>query len=206
MKEITCNCEHVFKSEIPDEIDLSKEPGIITQITDGTFMNVTCPSCHTVLKPEFPVRLFNRKKNWDIQFVPELARREFLKGLKSGKPEESSRFVIGYLELMEKIKCLSDGLDDRVIEYLKYHIFSKVLEKTQSDETEIILYYNETKENELIFHIRGLKQDEVALFKISCASYEKALSEIKKHMAEEPFSEFLVPPYVSLNKLYTWSD
>lgn len=206
MKEITCNCEKVFQADIPGEIDLGKSPDIIASILDGSFLNVTCPSCHTVLKPEFPVRIFDKKRHWDIHLVPELARNEFLKGMKSAAFDKKERYVIGYPELVEKVKCLSDDLDDRVIEYLKYHIFSKVLEKTENDENEIILYYNGKKGDELIFHIRGLKPDEVAVFKMPQSLYTKALADIEQKMAEEPFSEFLIPPYVSLNRLYGWTD
>lgn len=208
MKEIICNCEKKFQTEIPAEIDLEKKSETITEILEGRFLNVTCPACQTVLKPEFPIRLFHKKKGWDINFVPELARNEYLKSHTPSTFEDTKRTVIGYLELLEKIKCLQDGLDDRVVEYLKYHIYSKALEKLNDDEEEndLLLYYHEKKTDELDFHIHGLKPDEVALFKLPYSLYEKTVPDIQKHCTEEPFNEFLIPPYVSLNRLATWSE
>jgi hypothetical protein len=206
MKNITCMCENNFDADIADNIELDNNPEIVASILDGSFMNITCPKCKKVLKPEFPLTITDHGKNWEIIFIPELQRQEYLKTVKQAKGAGITRLVIGYPELLEKIKILTADLDDRIIEYLKYFIFSKILEKTENNENEIFLYYNGKEGNELVFHIRGLKNDEVGIFKISYSTYTKAVPEIEKKMSEEPFNEFLIPPYVSLNRLYSWSD
>jgi hypothetical protein len=178
----------------------------VEAILTGAFMNVTCPSCRKVLKPEFPFTIFNKNEGWELRFVPELLRQETMKHPPKGQGPKFFRLVIGYSELLEKIKVLEEKLDDRVIEYLKYFILSKVLEKTETEENDIDVIFHEKSNNQLTFHIQGLKNEEVGIFKIPLATYTKALAEIDKHATEKPFSEFLSPPYISLNKLYSWDD
>jgi hypothetical protein len=206
MRSITCMCEHQFQADIPDEVDLEKNPDAVRAILDGTFMSVTCPSCRKVLKPEFPFKMYHRGEGWEIDFVPELERQGIMHKPPKTAGKKLVRVVIGYSELLEKIKIFGEKMDDRVIEYLKYFILSKVLEKTETEEKDIEVYYNERQGDELVFHIQGLKNEEVGIFKISMATYGKALADIDTHLAEEPFNEFLTPPYVSLNKLYSWDD
>jgi hypothetical protein len=206
MKSITCMCEHQFEADIPEVVDLEKQPGTLQEIISGSFMNVTCPSCRKVLKPEFPFRIFNHQDGWEINFFPELERQAKMKNPPAVSGNKNIRLVIGYAELIEKIRMFHEKLDDRVVEYLKYFILSKVLEKTESEEKDLDVYYNERKGNDLEFHIHGLKSDEMAIFKVPFSTYEKALANIDQHAGEEPFKEFLTPPYVSLNKLYSWDD
>ncbi|MBN1525032.1 MAG: CpXC domain-containing protein [Spirochaetales bacterium] len=207
MIELTCLCENKFSADIRTEYDTDASPGIVNDILSGRFMSVSCPSCGKLLKPEFPTHITSKKNNWDIQFVPELERVSFLKNLPTGK-KGNKRIVIGYPELLEKIKIFSDRLNDQVVEYLKYNIMSKLLEKSDENETEndINVYYNERKEDALLFHIQGLKSGEVGLFKVPMGAYEQAVQEIDTKINSEPFNEFLTPPYVSLNRLFTWDD
>ncbi len=205
-KTITCMCEHRFEANIPDKVDLEKTPDTVASIMDGTFMTVPCPSCGKVLKPEFPFTIVHGGQGWEIHFVPELERQETMRRPPSVKGKRRARVVIGYSELLEKIKIFSEKLDDRVVEYLKYFILSKVMEQTAEEESDVDVYFQERKGDDLEFHIHGLKSDEVGVFKLPMASYQKALADIDRHAEEEPFRDFLTPPYVSLNRFYSWDD
>ena len=55
IQRIPCFCETTFSAEIPDEIDLDAEPACLDRITDGTFLNFTCPNCGKKHKPEFAI-------------------------------------------------------------------------------------------------------------------------------------------------------
>lgn len=206
LREITCLCENIFKAEIPTEYDCQAEPQTISCILDGSFLNVNCPLCKKRLKLEFNVHIFDHAKGWDIELIPELERNEYLRKLTNIDQHNKKRVVIGYRELLEKVKCLQDNLDDQAVEYLKYHILSQIMAKTDNEEIDIRIFYFETKEGELHFHIEGLKQDEIALLKLPQSIYQKAIKDWPQHIQEEPFKDFLYPPYVSINRLYAWQD
>ncbi|RPJ06666.1 MAG: hypothetical protein EHM28_09650, partial [Spirochaetaceae bacterium] len=179
MIELTCMCENKFSADIADTYDTGKNPETVESILSGNFLNAKCPACGKVLKPELNVLVKNVIKGTDIRLIPELERMTYLKNLKD-KPDSSDRIVIGYPELIEKTRILKDGFDDQVIEYLKYLVLSKVLEKTaETDENDISITYNDKKGDEILFHIMGLKADEVGIFKVPVDWYKQAQGEIK---------------------------
>jgi hypothetical protein len=204
MRELTCMCEHKFKADFPGVVDLAEKPDTIDLILRGDFLTARCPACGKVLKLEFPFTLLNKKAGWEIKFIPEADRADSLKKIKSQKKStHEQRIVIGYPELVEKLSIFKLNLDDRVIEYIKYHLLSHILSKTP-EEADVLLYFAEKKNNTLFFHIRGLKEDEIGISKIPMESYEKTLQSIEGKIKEEPFCDFLKPPYISVNKVYTW--
>ncbi len=204
MLQLTCMCEHKFKADFPTTVDAVKNPDAIKQILGGDFLTARCPACGKVLKLEFPFKLINIKSGWKIDFIPEADRVETLKKLKKEKKvSHLERMVIGYSELVEKLTIFNLDLDDRVIEYIKYHLLSHIIEHTPEDK-EILIYFAAKKKDDLLFHIKGLKADEIGISKIPLTSYAQSLKDIDHKIKDEPYCDFLHPPYISLNKIYTW--
>ncbi|MBN1797304.1 MAG: CpXC domain-containing protein [Spirochaetales bacterium] len=204
MAQLTCVCEHKFKAEFQSTVDAQKNPDTIKQILKGDFLTAQCPACGKVLKLEFPFKLINIKTGGEMNFVPEVDRVDTLKKLKkTKKATKLERMVIGYPELVEKLTIFELNLDDRVIEYIKYHLLSHVLEHSHEDK-EIFISFATKKEDDLLFHIKGLKADEIGITKIPLSSYNQTLKDIEKKIEEEPYCDFLKPPYISINKIYTW--
>jgi hypothetical protein len=206
MPKLTCLCENKFDAQFPSVVNVDEKPDVIEIILRGDFLTAQCPACGKILRLEFPFQLINKKDNWEIQFVPEVDRTERLKKLKKEKKySPSQRIVIGYPELVEKLAIFKNGLDDRVIEYIKYHLLSHILAKIgENEDKEIGIYFTEKKNDSLAFHIKGLKNDEIGISNIPIVSYEKTLKEIDSKINDEPFCDFLLGPYISINKIYTW--
>jgi hypothetical protein len=200
MREITCMCENTFEAELPDSIDLGKNPEYITNILDGTFMSVTCPQCGKLLKPDFPMNIADKKRGINIAYIPELDRDTYHLGKLQYKLDSPTRVVIGFRELFEKIKAIEDKLDDRVIELIKYYLLTKAVESGTPGDSISIYFEGKTGES-LQFNIEGLRKDEIAVSKIDKAMYDKTAKEIDKKSKEEPFRQFLTPPYVSITKI-----
>lgn len=197
MRKIVCLCEHKFEMDFPEEITLEDE--IRDAILDGSFMNVTCPQCKTVLKPELPFCLKDTSHDLDIFFIPECDRTAFLMQKLSYDIGEPGRVVIGYKELVEKLKLQSAGLDDRAVEILKYYILSKA--KSTSASEDIFIYFHALQETGLVFYIEGLKDGEIGQYEVSRDLYAKAVKDLEKKEKDPAFATFLTPPYVSLNKV-----
>jgi hypothetical protein len=203
MPQLTCMCEHKFKADFPKVVDAEKNPDAIKKILTGDFLTAVCPACGKMLKLEFPFQINNIKKDLKIEFVPEADRAETIKKIrKQKKASQNERIVIGYPELIEKLTIFNLDLDDRVLEYIKYHLLSHVLDHSPSDK-DILIYFAEKKKNNLLFHIKGLKDDDIGISKIPCASYNQTIKSIDSKIKQEPFCDFLKPPYISLNKIYT---
>jgi hypothetical protein len=201
-KKIACFCEAEFEAEIPDSVDCQKNPETLKSITDGNFLSIQCPECGKVLKPEFPFTLENIAEGFSLFFIPELDRVAYLMGNLEYTVGKPTRVVIGYPELVEKIIIIKEHLDDRVIEAIKFYMLQKAMKTTSDEEQEITIYFKEKKSRSLIFHIEGMKEDEIAVSQIKQDMYDKIEADIENKIKEEPFSTFLIPPYVSLKRVY----
>ncbi len=200
MREITCMCEKTFEADLPDRIDLSANPEYVSSILDGSFMSVKCPQCGKLLKPDFPLAIADEKKAVNLSYIPELDRDSYLLGKLSYEIGKPDRVVIGYNELVEKIKEYESKLDDRVVELIKYFLLTKAVESGSKGEN-VRITFHETQGSSLVFHMEGIRPDEIAITKIDKAMYDKTAKDIEKKAKEEPYVAFLAPPYVSINKI-----
>lgn len=190
--KITCFCESEVEIDVPEVEDLNANPQLYSTIMEGDYQSVICPSCGKLLKPELTTRFVDSSCGIDLLFLPEKQRSSFL----MGKVEcHQPRVVIGYLELVEKLKLYRKGLDDRVVETIKLFM----LQKCESDDVKI--YYDRTEDSSLVFHLIGLRDDEIAVSKISMEIYEKTLSSLEERINSEESSFLYSPPYVSINKV-----
>ena len=100
------------------------EPDVEQKIEDGDFMVVTCPQCGKRLTPEFPFRLSLRGGRGDLLMVPEKDRIGLARGKLEYEIGNAFRVVVGFPEMAEKLHIFSAGLDDRVIEIMKYYLLT----------------------------------------------------------------------------------
>jgi hypothetical protein len=197
MRQVTCMCESVFDADLPEEVDLDETPGVMDSILKGDFLSVRCPSCGSLLKPELRVRLLSKKSKLDLVMIPELERMSLYMG-QAGIPD-GAEALVGYAELFERARILTDGLDPAAIEILKYLMLQKAEE--QAPEAEISVAYAGKKEGKLAFHLTGLKEGEVAVLPVDLRSYEKSLADKKRSLGEAPFDSIFKGPYRSIRML-----
>jgi len=201
-RKLVCLCEYEFEQEIPESVDLSREPHVEQDILDGEFLTARCPNCGKLLKPEFPVLIRDPASETTLYLVPELDRGSFYRGAFSYPSGEVTRVVIGYDELVEKFLIKRAGLDDRVVELLKYYILQKALD-SDSEEREVRILFYALEHDELVFHAHGLKEGEVGVLRVGRAMAEKAAAQLEDKKRQEPFAQILAGPYVSVNKIMT---
>jgi hypothetical protein len=199
-RRITCFCEHGFDADVPDSVDLGTEPEVEQAIIDGEFLSIRCPNCGKVLKPEFPVLIEDPQAENSIFFIPELDRSAYFRGSLSYSLREANRVAIGYEELVEKFLLKRYNLDDRVVEIVKYYLLSKIMEDEPGDK-EVHILFSKREQDTVFFNVLGLKKDEVGILKVPMATVEKIGSQLPEKKLQEPFSEILKAPYISINNL-----
>jgi len=197
MRQVTCMCETSFDADLPEEIDLDASPKALSDILSGEFFALTCPNCGSRLKPELRVRIFSKKRSLDLVALPEMDRMSLYLG--NASLPEGAEAVVGYSELFERAKILSEGLDAEAIEILKYLLAQKAEE--QATEADIAVSYAGKKDGKLAFHVAGLKAGQVAVLPIDPATYEKTLADKAKSMREPPFDKIFKGPYRSMRIL-----
>jgi hypothetical protein len=200
-RRIVCFCEHGFDAEVPDFVDLGMQPEVEQAIIDGEFLSIRCPNCGKVLKPEFPVMIEDPQAENTIFFIPELDRSAFFRGSLAYSLREANRVAIGYEELVEKFLLKRYNLDDRVVEIVKYYLLSKIMED-EGEDKELRILFSRQEGDTVLFNVLGLKKDEVGILKVPAATLAKIASQLEEKKHQEPFSEVLKAPYISINNLF----
>ncbi len=197
MRSVTCPCEAVFEADIPESVDLDTRPGALEEILEGSFLSARCPECGSVVKPDLPVRITSESRGMDIQVVPEMERYAFYRGavpLPSG-----SEAVIGYRELVERIRAVKDGASPGALEVLKFLLLARA--QQDAPEADIVIEYVGRQENSFVFDVWGMKPDRAGVVRVPQAVYEKTLSELVRKSSEEPFSRIFAGNYRSIRAL-----
>lgn len=198
MGTIRCNCGEEVQIDFPETFDTTEHPGLIEEVLNGNFLSVRCAACGNLIKPELPVRLIDKEKGIDIFFLPDKEREKYLAG-KLNAPN-AERIVFGYRELAEKVYIYSKGLDDRVIETIKYYYLKK-------GGGEDIAVYLDTLENETLrFHIHGIREGEIGLTSLNMDFYRKIENDLSSIEGKENLRDVLAPPYVSVKKVYVETE
>ncbi len=197
-RRIACFCDTTFEADIPDSADLRTEPEVGKLIASGDFMVVRCPKCGKRLTPEFPFRL-SLTDGRELFLVPENDLTGFLRGKLDYEIGNPFRVVIGFPEMAEKLKILDAGLDDRVVEIMKYYLLTGNAQPEDQDQT-VTLRYQGEEGGRHVFHVLGLKEGEVGVARLGSDIYHKIAADVEKRAQEEPFRGFCAPPWVSVRK------
>lgn len=198
VRRIACFCDNAFEAEIPDSADLREEPQVEKLIESGDFMAVTCPKCGKRLTPEFPFRL-SLSDGREVLMIPEKDLGTFVRGRLGYEVGTPFRVVVGFPEMAEKLKILTAGLDDRIIEIMKYYLLTGTAE-AGDEEHAVTLRYKGEEDKRHVFHVIGLKEGEVGVARLGAEVYRKIASDVEKRIQEEPFRDFCTPPWVSIRK------
>ncbi|MCA1951092.1 MAG: CpXC domain-containing protein [Treponema sp.] len=194
---ITCQCEHPFEVEIPDEVNLDQNPNAIEELCNGSFLTIVCPSCDSPLKPEFPLIIDWPSRNLHLQVLPEFDRGAFYRG--QTKHADQAEVVIGYPEAADRIIVIKEGLEPIIIEALKYYLLLKADET--NPEAEATAWFVGKQGDYLEFHVHGLRNEEVAVSRIPYSVYTKTREEYRKNPDAEPFKSIKSGAYTSVQNL-----
>ncbi len=200
-RHIACFCESTFDADMPDRADLAADPEIEQLILDGSFMAVTCPACGKRLTPEYPFRLTGVKDLGEVVMVPEADRAGYVRGALEyvGSP---GRVVVGFPELAEKVLVAGAGLDDRVIEIMKYYLLTgSEPSPAEEPQQEVRVLYRGVEGGRYLFAIMGMREGEVGMARLAAELYSRIASDVEKRVREEPFVDFCSPPWVSLRRI-----
>jgi hypothetical protein len=203
-RRIACFCEKVFEADLPVVVDLAERPEAADEVLRGEFMAVTCPACGKRLTPEFPCRFTGVAAGslgtLELSLLPEADRVAYLAGRMDREVGTVDRVVIGVPELAEKLSLFRAGLDDRVVEMMKFLLVTRP-GSAAAVGADVVVTFQRLESDRLVFHLAGLREGEVAVARLERSLHDRMLSEIVGRLAEEPWKDFCTPPYVSVRRV-----
>lgn len=158
IQTVTCpECKHSFEFKIWNSINTMLNPEMKETVRNGEAFIYTCPKCGCRVRVVYPC-LYHQMEDeimiWldpgdDIEKTEALLEgrtdnfQEFLPG--NAMESYQNRLVFSVEELREKLFILDAGFDDRIIELMKVHIRTKLMENLP--ETDLDQMYFMTTEN-----------------------------------------------------------
>ena len=204
-RRIACFCETTFEADMPDAVDLGSDEGVQAAILQGDFMAASLPCLRQAAHPRVLLSGDNGGRHPRGRLgqgrAPRARGRQG--GLHAGEAARRgpppARIAIGMPELAEKILVFSSGLDDRVIEIMKYYLLTGSGAGPAGD-SEVTLSYHGEEAGRMEFHIAGIAEGQIGVTRLSRDIYARIAADLPARLSEDPFSAFCDPPYVSLRK------
>jgi len=175
---------------------------------------VECSDCEANFRVDLPLLYNDPKNDILIHWIPESAEltrdqilEDFDKSMEemgSMVPEDvtlpSVRLVLSRVELVELIFLIEAGMNQRVIEYVKYSIFSRNMEKVDPEQHRLLLNVQDSTDEELCVVMQDVEDQTLGqVLRYGRAAYV-SMCELYDESPEE-FIEMFPGPCISARHL-----
>lgn len=156
---LTCpHCHQAFDATVDRTIDAETDSDLLRLILEGTYGQTTCPHCLTKLYADTPLTVTDREHGTTLEFTattdPIVVQRtaEHLMATIAGRSaNQQYRLVMHFDDLREKLIMLKSGLDDRVVEVMKFAAAKKRREMKPNETFDRVMFYRRSGEGFLVF-------------------------------------------------------
>ncbi len=202
-------CEHTQNVKLYDSVTVAQEPELKTALFENRLNRVQCEDCDAEFRIDKPLLYHDADRNILIHWMPDTAvsRDEILdefdksmEELRSALPDDIEpprvRLVFDRVELVELIFIVEAGMDERVVEYIKYIVHSQNPARLPPQKKQLLLNVQDSTADELLFAIRDLETAELEdLLRYSREAYRG----VKKMYQDNPdeFMELFPGPYIN---------
>ena len=168
---LTCpKCKTPHEAVLYHSVNVEEEPDLRVQLLSGRLNAVACPSCGLTYRVDKPVLYNDPERRIMIYLmparldqVPELEDQflDMMKSVGNVVPDDEKaphfHLVLSRSELVERVFVIEAGLDPRVIEYLKYSIYTRNMEKIPYEEKALLFNVQDSTDEEIFFVVQDVK-------------------------------------------------
>ncbi len=202
-------CNHTQNVKLYDSINVAQEPELKAALFENRLNRVQCEDCEASFRIDKPLLYHDSDRNILIHWMPDNAvtRDEILDefdrsmdelrdALPEGMEHPRVRLVFDRVELIELIFMVEAGMDERVVEFIKYTIHTRNLKRLPPDKKQLLLNVQDSTADELLFAIRDVETAEMQdLLRYPREAYRNVLKMYKDNPDE--FLELFPGPYIN---------
>ncbi|WP_372794047.1 CpXC domain-containing protein [Pontiella sp.] len=212
---ITCpGCGTQQDVRLYDAVNVKTEPELREALMQNMLNRIQCAGCDLNFRVDKPLLYNDPKLGVLIHWVPETAEMgreaildEFegsLERMNAGMPADqkapSVRLVLTRVELVELIFMLEKGLNQRVVEYVKYSIYTRNPEKANPKTHRLLLNVEDSTDEEFCFVLQNAESQELGqILRYGRAAYDSMAVLYQENAAE--FLEMFPGPLISAREL-----
>lgn len=200
--------------ELYEAINVSTDPQLKDALMQNWLNRVECPDCNATFRVDMPLLYTDPKHNIMIHWIPESEEmphdrilEEFeqtLDRINEVVPDDvavpSLRLVMSRVELVELIFMIEHGFNQRVVEYVKYSIYTRNMDKVDPHQFRLLLNVEDSTDEELCFVMQdSVSQELGGLLRYGRSAYQ-SMCELYEESPDE-FLEMFPGPYISARNL-----
>lgn len=197
-----------------ETINVDAEPQLKDALMQNQLNRIECVDCHASFRIDLPLLYNDPAHRMLIHWIPEgehAAREQILDDFEQSMEEMTNlvpedidlpgvRLVLSRVELVELIFMLEAGLNQRVVEYVKYSIHTRNMEKVDPVTYRLLLNVQDSTEDELCFVMQNVQDQTLGqVLRYGRAAYQ-SMSELYDESPEE-FIEMFPGPCISARNL-----
>jgi hypothetical protein len=167
-------CAHEQRVELYDSINVAQQPELKAALFENRLNRVQCEDCDAEFRIDKPLLYNDPDRQILIHWMPDvsLSREEILdefdqsmEVLRAALPEDIEpprvRLVFSRVELVELIFIVEAGMEERVVEYIKYVIHTRNPKKVPPQTRQLLLNVQDSTAEDLMFAIQNVESSEL---------------------------------------------
>ena len=202
-------CGHEQKVDLYDSVNVTQQPDLKVALFENRLNCILCTSCEASFRIDKPLLYHDPGRNILIHWMPDTAvsREEILdefdrsmEELRAALPKDIEpprvRLVFTRTELVELIFIIEAGMEERVVEYIKYTIHMQNMKRVPPAEKQLLLNVQDSTADELLFAVQNTATFELEdVLRYPRAAYRSVRDIYRKNPDE--ITELFPGPYIS---------
>ncbi len=200
--------------ELYEAVNVATDSDLKQALLENRLNRVDCTDCDSSFRVDMPLLYSDPKHNLLIHWIPEteaLTKEQIIEDFDQSLEQinamlppditaPSVRLVLTRVELVELIFMIEAGLNERVVEYVKYSIHTRNMDRMDPNKHQLLLNVQDSTEEELFFVMQDVETHKLGKeLRYGRAAYQ-SMCELYNESPEE-FIEMFPGPFINARNL-----
>lgn len=208
-------CGSMQDVELYEAANIHIEPELRDEVLSNQLNAVTCQSCDFTFRVDKPLLYHDPDRGFMVNLVPGTEEalterqdqfsewiRELTASVPAGIEVPTLHLVLSRVELVERIFLLEAGLNERVVEYVKYLVYSRNGEKLDPAAKVLLFNAEDSTDENLCFVIQDTKSRALeGMLQFKREAYDGLCETFDRDEQTPSLMELFPGPYISARAL-----